>query len=64
MTPVLIIAIPMVFVWVVVLLDVVMRPDLSVSWKCACVLAVTLVWPTMIVLLASLSPAHDTPVNA
>jgi hypothetical protein len=47
----LVLVLPMVFVWVVVVLDVTVRRDLSQRGRIAWLAAVTLVWPAMILYL-------------
>ncbi len=47
----LVFVLPMIFVWVVVVLDITVRRDLSPLGRIAWLAAVTLVWPAMILYL-------------
>ena len=51
MTHALVFVLPMIFVWVVVVLDITVRRDLSNGARIAWLAAVTLVWPAMILYL-------------
>jgi hypothetical protein len=59
----LIVAVPIALVWIVVLVDVLARRDLTPLWKAATVVAVTLLWPTMILYLL-LRPVQGRLVSA